>query len=344
MPIADALRLELDARIRASLLPARFPERRDLDLAFSVSCADPGASLVDYVWIDEFRLFATALHLTLDGLEGALETAALRQLLRALAAGEQSPERIVRHLSETARLAPADLVCIVFDTRTGALCLARTGRALAHLSDGAIEAGDHILAPGDMLWLSIGDGPASTESIATGASLQNEVDAMRMRISGASVLGALHYKSIPKARDTATFIVPNRRSAIPPFLEAARRFFAHHGLSEADAAGLEIALDEILTNQVTYGYRDGSRREILAWMRVEPGLLSVEVRDDGEPFNPLDVGKPNLTADLEDRQIGGLGMHFVVNLLDSVTYRRKEGWNVLALEKRLSDRDPEREA
>lgn len=343
MPISDALRLELDERIRASLLPSRFPDRRDLDVAFSVASTASGASLVDYVWLDEFRLFAIALRLDLDGLEGALEIASLRHLLRALAIGADCPEFVLRHLLELSRHAPPDLVCIILDTRTGALSLARVGHATGWVSEEEREPGASVMVPGDVLWLSIGERLEKAGGIATAVALRDAVEVMRVRHPQARIVGALHYKSRPKARDTTTFVVPNSRSEIPPFLDAARRFLAHHDMSETVGAGLEIALDEILTNQVTYGYRDGSRREILVWMRVEPDLLTVEVRDDGEPFNPLDVSKPDLTAELEDRHIGGLGMHFVVSLLDKVTYRRKDGWNVLVLEKRLGTDNAEPE-
>jgi anti-sigma regulatory factor (Ser/Thr protein kinase) len=49
------------------------------------------------------------------------------------------------------------------------------------------------------------------------------------------------------------------------------------------------------------------------------------------------VPEPDLSADLEHRHIGGLGMHFVRSLLDSVAYKRSNGWNVLTLEKRLPE-------
>jgi serine/threonine-protein kinase RsbW len=60
-----------------------------------------------------------------------------------------------------------------------------------------------------------------------------------------------------------------------------------------------------------------------------PGELSVEVADQGVEFNPLTAAPPDLTLNLEDRPIGGLGIFLVKKLAPSITYRRDRDWNRL---------------
>ncbi len=75
--------------------------------------------------------------------------------------------------------------------------------------------------------------------------------------------------------------------------------------------------------------------EILIEVNVEGDRLMIDIRDDGAPFDPLSIPEPDLSVELEERQIGGLGMYFVRSLLDNIEYRRSNGWNVVSLEKRL---------
>jgi anti-sigma regulatory factor (Ser/Thr protein kinase) len=51
------------------------------------------------------------------------------------------------------------------------------------------------------------------------------------------------------------------------------------------------------------------------------------------PFNPLDEATPDTNLSIEDRQIGGLGIHLVINMVDDISYRRTADKNVLTLTK-----------
>ena len=71
-------------------------------------------------------------------------------------------------------------------------------------------------------------------------------------------------------------------------------------------------------------------------MRAEPGLLIAVLQDDGKPFNPLlEAPAAILEGSIEDRPIGGLGIHFMRTLMDEVAYQREEGHNRLTLIKHL---------
>ena len=70
-------------------------------------------------------------------------------------------------------------------------------------------------------------------------------------------------------------------------------------------------------------------------MELAGKRLTVTITDDGVPFNPLSKKAPDIDAPLEDREIGGLGIHLVRNLIDDVTYNRRIGKNVMTLVKDL---------
>ena len=94
---------------------------------------------------------------------------------------------------------------------------------------------------------------------------------------------------------------------------------------------LRIALDEIVTNIVKYAYTDGARHEIRVHCEVREGRLETTVEDDGPAFNPLILPPPDVTSPLESRPVGGLGVHFVKELMSSVDYERVNGRNRLKL-------------
>ncbi|MFC6486415.1 ATP-binding protein [Nitratireductor sp. GCM10026969] len=304
-------------------------------MAFAVALDGEGASLFDHMWLDERLLAVAALRLDGRGLDGALALASMRHLLRALLLKLEEPAAVLDQLPGFSGRERHDVAIACLDVASGMLSSAGSGNGSVTVGNAELAAGQRRMTPGAIVWLSAGGKPSDLQDRAPVEGLQAVVDPALKR-SGAGAIGAVLFKACVRGRDSATFSVRNDRAEIPTFLTAARRFFARQNLAEEDVAELEVALDEILTNQVNYGYRDGLNHEILVSMTVEAGRLLLEIRDDGEPFDPLGVPEPDLSSDIEQRQIGGLGMHFVRRLLDKVEYQRRNGWNVLTLRKNLS--------
>ena len=119
---------------------------------------------------------------------------------------------------------------------------------------------------------------------------------------------------------------------LPPQLEA---FAEQAGLPPDVAMHIDIVLDELLVNTISYGYPDGRDGIITLRMQVDDSVTIV-IEDDGDAFDPLSAAPPDLETDLEHRQIGGLGVHFVRTMMDSVDYQRTGGINRLTLTKQLS--------
>ncbi len=96
-----------------------------------------------------------------------------------------------------------------------------------------------------------------------------------------------------------------------------------------------VVFEELLNNIVTYAYSDDDEHAIEVRMGLAGKRLTVTITDDGVPFNPLSAEAPDLDAPLEEREIGGLGIHLVRSLIDDVTYQRRIGKNVMTLMQQL---------
>ena len=104
-------------------------------------------------------------------------------------------------------------------------------------------------------------------------------------------------------------------------------------ISRRLAGKFNLALDEVLTNIVSYASASSGDRRCEISIRVDyrDGDLTAIVSDDGQAFNPLLQPPPDVEAAVEDRPVGGLGIHLVRKLMDAVDYHRSEGRNCLAL-------------
>ena len=113
------------------------------------------------------------------------------------------------------------------------------------------------------------------------------------------------------------------------------------GLDQGRRYALELAVDEIATNVINYGYGapDASKR---VWISadVEGGPLRLLLEDEGEPFDPRDHPMPSeeeLAAPLESRAVGGLGIFLALRGVDAFDYRRHGDRNVNVFEMKVPD-------
>jgi serine/threonine-protein kinase RsbW len=96
---------------------------------------------------------------------------------------------------------------------------------------------------------------------------------------------------------------------------------------------LDLMVEEVFMNVCMHAYPDGMTGIVAVTYSLEaPGELSVEVADQGVEFNPLMAESPELTPDLENRPIGGLGIFLLKTFARSLTYRRDSGWNRLTFD------------
>jgi serine/threonine-protein kinase RsbW len=113
------------------------------------------------------------------------------------------------------------------------------------------------------------------------------------------------------------------------------RFGADQRIPQTAVNDLNICLDELLNNTISYGYDDRETHNITLTFRLADDLLMVEIQDDGKPFDPTKVETKVPEGTLQSRKVGGLGIYFVTTLVDKVEYRRMGRLNVLTLKKRM---------
>jgi len=127
----------------------------------------------------------------------------------------------------------------------------------------------------------------------------------------------------------------NRQPEIARLQVALEEFATGHPLPKRSLHEVQLALEEHLTNIVRYAYDDDREHQIKVRVTFRPPELRIEVEDDGCPFNPLQHPTPDLSQPIEQRPIGGLGIHMIRNTLDEVDYRRENERNILTMIKRI---------
>jgi serine/threonine-protein kinase RsbW len=111
------------------------------------------------------------------------------------------------------------------------------------------------------------------------------------------------------------------------------------GLSAKTLSELNLVLEEVVTNIISYAYEDAREHEIVMRANLSDGELNLEVEDDGRAFNPLQIPSPDLDTPLEQRRVGGLGLHLVREFTSTVEYDRKGRKNRLVIRKKITGSD-----
>ena len=140
--------------------------------------------------------------------------------------------------------------------------------------------------------------------------------------------------SAPHGR--ATLRIANRIAEMNKVVEFVELFGAGHGLPGTVINDLNLCLDEILNNSISYGYDDDAPHHISISLLTDADAVVAEIEDDAKPFDPRRTKAPaRQSDDLRSRAAGGLGLHFVNSLMDEVDYDWTGGYNRLRLKKRL---------
>jgi serine/threonine-protein kinase RsbW len=104
-------------------------------------------------------------------------------------------------------------------------------------------------------------------------------------------------------------------------------------LPESCWPSLDLVVEEVFVNISRYGYPDqpGGLVE-MTYTVPRPGVLGLEIADQGLAYNPLMLRQPGLPSSLNERSVGGLGMYLVRRFTEELTYRRDGKWNRLCFE------------
>ncbi|MEW6533517.1 MAG: ATP-binding protein [Thermodesulfobacteriota bacterium] len=123
--------------------------------------------------------------------------------------------------------------------------------------------------------------------------------------------------------------VKTNAAALAEAIGCANSWLEARQLSERVIYLANLVLEEVLTNINKYAFDNDETHGVQVKLTHEQGQLVVEFRDNGKEFNPLLKAPPDLNRSLDRSKVGGLGIHLVRTLADSVEYQREQGKNVL---------------
>ena len=142
------------------------------------------------------------------------------------------------------------------------------------------------------------------------------------------------------AKKIYSFELKSSLSELDRLCENLETFGKKFGLSKKLIFEINLALDELFTNIISYGFKDDKEHVIKVTLTPRNDELCLCIEDDGRPFNPTDFETPDVSCSVEECKIGGLGIHIMKKLMDEVCYERCGDKNVLNLRKKIETKEP----
>lgn len=135
-----------------------------------------------------------------------------------------------------------------------------------------------------------------------------------------------------------TLVIENNLECLERVFSFIDSFVIQNNLPSEAANDFNLAVEELVTNSINYGFADNNSHEIFISMEQIDNIVTVIIEDDGIEFNPFLKEKPeSLTQSLEEKSIGGLGIYFVKMIMTEYHYERLNNRNTITLRKSYSD-------
>jgi anti-sigma regulatory factor (Ser/Thr protein kinase) len=112
------------------------------------------------------------------------------------------------------------------------------------------------------------------------------------------------------------------------------------GFSTDDILDTQLAVEEVITNIINHGYKNGCG-EIIISCRINLYQAEVRIKDFAPRFDPLSLPEPELDGTIENRKIGGLGVFLIRQVMDEISYQYENGQNILVMKKRKTGSVPD---
>jgi anti-sigma regulatory factor (Ser/Thr protein kinase) len=140
---------------------------------------------------------------------------------------------------------------------------------------------------------------------------------------------------IMSQQDRLVFLLKNRMSELDTLCNKLNEFGNAIGMSKKCLFQINLALDELFSNIVSYGFTNSDEKKISFDIFQNDSVLTIRVEDDGVPFDPFNTEKTDVKCSLDEREIGGLGLLLIRKMMDEVNYTRKANKNIVTLNKKL---------
>jgi anti-sigma regulatory factor (Ser/Thr protein kinase) len=135
--------------------------------------------------------------------------------------------------------------------------------------------------------------------------------------------------------DVVSFSMARNEAALAELSASVDRTLEEHHLPMKATFAVQLAIDEFVSNILKFGSGDRSDNDIAIRLVFEDDRVAVEIEHEGDQFNPLERTNPVLDQSLEERQIGGLGIHLTRNTMDECKYSYRDGRNLMVLRKKF---------
>ncbi|WP_411833256.1 ATP-binding protein [Pseudoxanthomonas mexicana] len=128
-------------------------------------------------------------------------------------------------------------------------------------------------------------------------------------------------------------IVPGEYARLEDLNASLETVLQRHGIEPQVRGDVRLIVEELASNAIDHGgdVPPSGHHELSVDIAIAGGLLKLEFRDTGAPFDPTRVPDPRLDADIEQRPLGGLGVYLIRNLAHDIGYRRDGAYNVLSV-------------
>ena len=126
-------------------------------------------------------------------------------------------------------------------------------------------------------------------------------------------------------------VLENKLEELSVLTQMLQVFLRPYQMPSGALYALELSLEEILVNIVSYAYDDDEPHEIQFKVEVDEDMIAMKFIDGGQPFNPLATKKAKTDNPLMERGVGGLGINFVRQMRDMMEYQRKDDKNILRI-------------
>ncbi len=130
-------------------------------------------------------------------------------------------------------------------------------------------------------------------------------------------------------------ILKNEKSEIARISQKMEVFCEENDLPMKIMFEINLVLEEILLNIISYGYDDENEHEIVVQWWLSDNVLNLIITDEGKKFDPLILPEPELDKSVDERKIGGLGIHLVKKMMCEINYKREDGKNILEMKKKI---------
>jgi len=150
-----------------------------------------------------------------------------------------------------------------------------------------------------------------------------------------TLLAAQYHGPKPEDAGHMEVRIKNQMPDIDVVEERFHAFATRNNISETDRQTMSMVMDDLLNNVISYAYPQGGDHVIVVDMTLKGSRLVLMVEDDGIPFNPFHVEEPDVELTVEERGIGGLGIHLVRETMDEHHYQRRASKNIVILVKEL---------